>query len=163
MATVKQPLSIGDAIPHATLIPELCKIDGTNFPVWGYAFATGSLNEQLSWRWKASSYGSGNVTVIIDWYSRSGTTSGTVTWGGALSVLTPGDAQSVETDAFATENTQATTVNATAKGLTTTSLVISNLDSLAADDSVEMRIRRTDNTMTGDAIILGIEVRYSDT
>ena len=35
MATVKQYLDPGAAIPHATVIPELVKIDGTNFPVFG--------------------------------------------------------------------------------------------------------------------------------
>jgi hypothetical protein len=167
MATVKQQLSIGDAIPHATLIPELCKIDGTNFPIWGYAFASGSLNEQLSWRYKASNYGASNpsVLVVLHWYSRSGSTTGSPTWGAAFSVLTPGDAQSMETDTFATEVTAAVAVNGTAKGLTVTTITITNtnLDSMTADDSVEMRIRRTDNSMTGDAILVGIEVQYSDT
>jgi hypothetical protein len=160
MATVKQQLSIGDAIYHATLQPTLVKVDGTNFPVWGLSFATGAVNQQVSWRWKASSYGSGNVTVLLDAYSSA--TSGSVTWGGALSVLTPGDAQSMLTDAFATENTQAQAVNGTSNGLFRTTLVISNLDSLAADDSVEMRIRRTDNSVAAAVILVGIEVQYSD-
>jgi hypothetical protein len=160
MATVKQPLSIGDAILHATLQPTLTKADGTNFPVWGYSFATGAVNQQLSWRFKADNYGSGNVTVVLDFYSSA--TSGSVTWGGALSVLTPGDAQSMLTDGFATESTQATAVNGTANGPARTSLVISNLDSLAADDSVELRIRRTDNSVAAGVVLVGIEVQYSD-
>lgn len=167
MATTKQYLDPGAAIPHATNIPELVKIDGTNFPVFGYAFADATQDDQMSFRWKASNYGSGNVSVIIDWYSRSGSTTGAVVWGAALSVLTPGDAQSMETDGLATENTQTTTVNGTARGLTRSTITVSNLDSLAADDSVEMRIRRLQSngsdTMTGDAIIVGIEIQYSDT
>lgn len=162
MATVKQYLDAQSGIPHATLIPELVKLDGTNFPVFGYAF-TINTNEQLSFRWKASNYGSGNVTVICDWLSRTGVTTNNVTWGAALSVLTPGDAQSMLTDALAAENTTTTAVNGTASGLTRTSITVSNLDSLAADDSVEMRIRRTDNSMTGDAVLVGIELQYSDT
>jgi len=40
---------------------------------------------------------------------------------------------------------------------------VSNLDSLAADDTVKMRIRRTDNGATGDVVIIGpIEINYSD-
>src|SRR3982751_2684302 len=126
MATVKQYLDPGAVIPHATAIPELVKIDGTNFPVFGYAF-TINTNEQVSVRWKASNYGSGSVTVVCHWFSRTGVTSGNVTWGAALSVLTPGDAQSMLTDALATENTQTTAVNGTASGLTSTSITVSHL------------------------------------
>lgn len=162
MATTKQWLPASSFCPHATLTPEYVKLDGTNFPVWGWAF-TINLLEQLSARWKAINYGSGNVTAIFHWFSRTGVTTNNVTWGCAISVLTPGDAQSVLTDALATETTTTTAVNATASGLTTTSVTISNLDSLAADDSVEMRIRRTDNSMTGDAVLLGVELQYSDT
>lgn len=167
MATVKQYLDPGAFWPHATNIPELVKIDGTNFPVWGWAFADSTQDDQISCRWKAANYGSGNVSAIVHWYSRTGQTSGAVVWGAALSVLTPGDAQSMETDGLATENTQTTTVNGTARGLTSSTITISNLDSLAADDSVEMRIRRLQSngsdTMTGDAILVGVEIQYSDT
>lgn len=167
MATVSQPLDIGAGIPHSTNIPELVKVDGTNFPVFGYAFADATQDDQISFRWPALNYGSGNVSLIIDWYSRTGQTTGAVVWGGALSVLTPGDAQSVETDGLATENTQTTTVTGTARALTRSTVTISNLDSLAANDSVEMRVRRLQSngsdTMTGDAIIVGVYVQYSDT
>jgi hypothetical protein len=163
MATVPRPLSLGDAIPHATLQPTRMKADGTNFPLWGLAFAGAAANQQVSWRFKASKYGSGNVTVVLDWYSVAGSTTGSVTWGGCMAVVTPGDAQSMESDALQTEQTQATTVNGTAKGLTRTSLVLSNLDSLAADDSVELRLRRTDSSMTGQALLIGVEIQYSDT
>lgn len=167
MATVPVPLGVGAFVPHATNIPELDKLDGTNFPVFFWAFADSTQDDQMSTRFLAANYGSGNVSVIIDWYSRSGSTSGAVVWGAALSVLTPGDAQSIETDAFATENTQTTTVNGTAKGLTRTTITVSNLDSLAANDSVELRItRRQSNgsdTMVGDACIVDVNVTYSDT
>lgn len=163
MATTRQYFDAIAGVPHATAIPEQVKIDGTNFPVWGFAF-TINTNEQLSFRWKALNYGSGNVTVTCFWFARTGQTTNTVTWGAALSVLTPGDAQSVLTDAFATENTSsATAPNGTASGLTSSAITVSNLDSLANGDSVEMRIRRTDNSMTGDAVLIGLEISYSDT
>lgn len=166
MATVYRPLGIGAAIPHATLIPELVKIDGTNFPLFGWAFDA-ATDEQLSWRFKASNYGSGNLTLILDWYSRAGSTTNEVRWGAALSVLTPGDAQSMETDALATENTVDSTVNGTPRGLTRATITISNLDSLANNDSVELRVRRVGSNaaddMAGDAVLVGLEVQYSDT
>lgn len=167
MATVKQQLDPAGGWPHATNIPELVKIDGTNFPVWGYAFADSTQDDQLTFRFKASNYGSGNLSVIAAWYSRTGQTTGAVVVGAAISVITPGDAQSIETDAFATENTQTTTVTGTARAITSSTITVSNLDSLAADDIVEMRFRRLQSngsdTMTGDMILLLLEVTYSDT
>lgn len=148
----------------ATAIPELVLIAGTNYPVSGYAFTDATTDEIIYARFLASLYASGNVSVLLDWYSRTGQTTGAVVWGAALSVLTPGDAQSIETDTFATENTQTTTVTGTARALTRSTITVSNLDSLAQDDSVELRlVRRQSNgsdTMTGDAILVGITVRY---
>jgi hypothetical protein len=161
MATVKRMLSIGDAIPHATLQPTLVKVDGTNFPVWGYSFATGAVNQQISWRFKASNYGSGNLTLLLDIYS-SGTT-GSPVFGAAISALTPGDAQSMLTDALATETTGTVAINSTANGPQRISITISNLDSLAADDTVELRLRRTDNSVAAAVVVVGVELQYSDT
>ena len=168
MATVTYPLSVGALIPSATVPPELVRLEGTNFPEFGYAFADATNDEIVfTERLMIPNYGSGNVSVLIDFRSRTGQTTGAVVWGAALSVLTPGDAQSVATDAFATENTQTTTINGTASGLTRSTVTVSNLDSLAANDSLVLRIaRRQSNgadTMTGDAIIEGITLQYSDT
>lgn len=167
MGTIKQPLSIGDGIPHATAVPTPTKFDGTNFPLWGPSFAGAAANQQMSWRWKADNYGASNpnVLVIIDWITVSGATAGSATWGAAFACATPGDAQSMLTDALGTEVTQATAINSTANGPNRTTITVSaaNLDSMAADDSVEMRIRRTDASVTGGLVIIGLEVQYSDT
>jgi hypothetical protein len=169
MATVVQGISIGSLVPFATLIPALAKVDGTNFPNFGPSFDAATDEQMCTDRIYAASYGASNpsVTVIYDWYSASGSTSGAVVWGASLSVLTPGDAQSIETDAWATENTTTTTVNATAKGLTRTTVTVTNLDSLTANDSFLVRIRRIgsngSDTMTGDAILVGMTVTYPDT
>src|SRR5262245_48697146 len=141
MATVKRPLNILAAMLHSTGIPELVKIDGTNFPVWGYAFDA-ATDEQVSFRFPANNYGSGNVTLKFYWYSRSGSTTGNSVFGAALACVSDGDAQSMETDGLATENTVTSAVNGTAKGPRLASITISNLDSIAADDSVELRLRR---------------------
>jgi hypothetical protein len=146
----------------------MVRVEGTNFPNVGYAFAD-ATNDEIAYteRLMIPNYGSGNVSVLVDWYSRTGQTSGAVVWGGALSVLTPADAQSVETDAFATENTQTTTVSGTARALNRSTIAVSNLDSLAANDSLVLRLARKQSngsdTMTGDAIIVGVTLQYSDT
>lgn len=167
MATVYLTWAPSSADLAASAQPELVSIAGTNFPPTGYAFADATTDEMIYGRITAPMYGSGNVTVWLDWYSRTGQTSNAVVWGVALSVLTPGDAQSIETDSFATENTATSTVNGTARGLTRATVTVSNLDGLAADDSMEFRItRRQSNgsdTMSGDAILVGVTISYSDT
>ena len=160
MANVDLQLDVGAGILHASASPTLQKNDGTNFPVFGYAFA---VNDLLSFRFFASKYGSGNVTVLLDWYDSA--TSGSATWGASIAALTPGDAQSILTDALATQATQATSTNGTANGLNRTSIAVSSLDSLAADDSVELRITLTANSLSGTPkpVLIGVTVRYSDT
>lgn len=166
MATVTKELDILAAQLHSTSIPELVKVDGTNFPVWGYAFDA-ATDEQISFRFLANNYGSGSLTALVDWYSRSGSTTGNAVLGAAIACVSPGDAQSMETDGIATETTATSAVNGTAKGPQRATITISNLDSIAANDSVELRIRRLgsngSDTMAGDAIIFGVTIQYSDT
>ena len=163
MATVKQFLDPKGGDVSTSAIPELQNIIGTNYPECTYAF-TVNTNEALYFRWKAASYGSGNVTVKVVCAALTAT-SGTITFGAALSVITPDtDNQDFRTDAFATENTANATAASSAGRLLTVTITVSNLDSLAADDMVKMRVRRTDNGATGDVVIIGpIEISYSDT
>lgn len=148
-------------------IPELISIAPgtitTNFPSDGYAFdGTGTTIERIFFKFRAINYASGNITVDIDWYSRSGSTSGNVKWDASIAAVTPGDAVSMEAKTFATANTVTTTVNGTAKGLTRSTITISNLDSLAIDDFVQLNIDRDPNsdTMVGDAICRLVTVTY---
>jgi hypothetical protein len=163
MATVSVPFDVGAALVGTANIPELITTQGTDFPVLGYAF--GVANEAIFLRFTAQNYGSGNVSLLLDWYARTvGTTTGSVTWGGALSVLTPSDGTSILTDSYATENTQSSTTNGTGNGIVRATVTISNLDSLAAGDSVSLRIRSTTfSSFSGDAVLIGATVTYSDT
>ena len=162
MATVAVPIDIAGARVDPTNTPEYVYITGTNFPSDGYAFPQSSA-KAIYLKIGAELYGnSGNWTFEIYWYSRSGSTTGSTQWTAALAAITPGDAQSVETKAFATSQATTTTVNATAKGLTLTQITISNLDSVNAGDTVWIKLTRTDTSMTGDAIASRAMVSYSD-
>jgi len=166
MATVSVPLDVGAALVSTSNIPELITTQGTNFPVLGWAFT--SANEACFFRFVAQNYGSGNLSLLLDWYARAATapTTGSVTWGGALSVITPSDAQSILTDSYATENTQSSTQSSTINGVIRATVTISNLDSLASGDTVSLRVRITSNTMgspSSDAVLIGATVTYSDT
>lgn len=168
MATVTQGVSVGSLVPHATAVPELIKVDGTNNPVWGQAFDA-AADEQLSTeRVFLANYGASNpnISIVLDWYSRTAQTSGAAVWGAAIQAITPGDAQSVLTDGFGTEATTTTTVNGTASGLTRTTITITSLDSAAPNDSIIIKLRRIgtngSDTLTGDAVLLGMTIQYPD-
>lgn len=153
--------------PIGTVFPQSVRFAGTNFPVEGLAFDA-AADEACCAKFKVKTYGSGNLTAILTWYADSAS-SGVVRWGAALAAITPEtDTQDVETKAFATENTvDDTHLGTTGQRLHNASIAISNLDSIASDDTVFLRIRRVGSngadTMTGDAILVAVELTYSDT
>lgn len=162
MGTTVQTLDISGARPDTTNTPERIVIAGTNFPTTGFAFPQSS-SKAIYLQFRASQYGSGNLTLVLQWYSRSGSTTGNVTWSAALAAISAGDAVSVEGKSFATAQTTTTAVNSTAKGDTATTITITNLDSLSNGDDAWIKITRTDTSMVGDAIICGhAELSYSD-
>lgn len=166
MATVPIILSPRNMFVGTSAIPELALIIGTNAPILDYAFDA-AAREDIYDRFKLPLYGSGNLTLIVDWYSRAGSTSGAVVWGARIAAVTPGDSTSMEAKSWATAQTTTTTVNSNAKGLTTTSITISNLDSLALNDQLWLNIYRDAtngaDTMSGDAIPCSALLTYSDT
>lgn len=129
-----------------------------------YAFDAATL-EAIYFSLVAWNYGSGNVSVLVDWYATA--TTGSVVWGSSMLAQTPGDAQSVLTDALATAATTTTSASGTASGPTRTTVTISSLDSLASNDVVRIKVYRDaangSDTMAGDAKIRLVTVQYSDT
>lgn len=167
MATVKQVFVPGDALlpssnPGAPVVNQ-----GTNFPVDGLAFDA-STQESAFFPFSAQSYGSGNITVTVEWYADTAS-SGGVVFGASLAAITPNtDSQDIETKAFATENTNSDThLGTTGQRLHSMDITVSNLDSVAAGDSCVLRLRRApadaSDTMTGDAIVTRVILSYSDT
>lgn len=169
MATVYVGLDPKSAIVGASAIPELVLISGTNAPVMGYAFDA-ATREDLYFSLPLLLYGASapSITVTLHWYSRSGSTSGATIWGFRIAAITPGDTTSMEAKNWATAQTTTTTVNANAKGLTSTAVAdTANLDSAAALDTLWCNIYRDaaagGDTMSGDAIFTGGYLSYSDT
>jgi hypothetical protein len=167
MAIVKLTLLPEEAQFLASAFPQFVKANGTNFPVSGLAFDA-SADESAFWKWLAQNYGSGNLTVNIDWYADTAS-SGDVVFGAAIAAMTQNaDSQDVETKAFATANTVTDThLGTTGQRLHRCTITISNLDAIAADDLVILKLYRdadaAGDTMTGDAIVVAVEVTYSDT
>lgn len=167
MATVKQMLMPEEGLPLTSNFPAYLKNNGTNFPVSALAYDA-ATKETAFWKLKAINYGSGNLTLTLRWYADTAT-SGDVIWGAQLAAITPDtDTQDVETKAFATANTVTDThLGTTGQRLHTCAITISNLDSLAANDTVWLAIYRDaaagGDTMTGDALLVEAELSYSDT
>jgi hypothetical protein len=166
MATVFQQLDPGSCQYLSTSFPALVK-NGTNFPALGLAYDAAAV-EAAFWLIRAVNYGSGNVTVALDWYADTAS-SGDIIWGVQLAAITSDtDTQDVETKALATANTVTDThLGTTGQRLHRASVTVSNLDSLAANDDLWLRIYRDaaagGDTMTGDGILVLATVSYSDT
>jgi hypothetical protein len=170
MGTVYQQLLPEEAILRTTAFARYVKANGSNYPVTGLAFAaTDNANEQAFWRFRAAGYGSGSLTIAIDWYADTAS-SGDVVWDAQLAAITPdNDAQDIETDGLATENTVTDShLGTTGQRVHRAVITLSNLDGLAADDIVTLCLRRDTaagnaDTMAGDAIVTNVTVSYSDT
>ncbi len=167
MATVTQQFSPLSAQFQAANGAQLAVNQGTNFPVPALAFDT-STEEEVFFDFSAVSYGSGNVTVTLEWYADTAS-SGDVRFGAQISALTPNtDTQDIETDAFdtATEVTDSH-LGTTNQRLHSMDIAITNVDSIAADDRVRLRIYRDTgdaaDTMAGDCLVTAVKVSYSDT
>ena len=166
MATVLLTLTPDSAQFLSSSFPALVK-NGTNFPVMGLAYDA-AADEAAFWHFAAINYGSGNLTITIEWYADTATT-GDVVWGTQLAAITPNtDTQDVETKALATANTATDThLGTTGQRLHTIAVTASNLDSLANNDAVWLRVYRdadaAGDTMTGDAVLTLVTVSYSDT
>lgn len=150
----------------ATSFPALQK-NGTNFPAMGLAFDA-TAAENAFWMFRSTNYASGNLTLGLDWYADTAS-SGDVVWSAAIAAITPdADTQDIETKAFATANTVTDThLGTTGQRLHRCTITITNLDSLAAEDDVWLKIFRDAangaDTMTGDAILVGAAVSYLST
>jgi hypothetical protein len=168
MATVRRELNPDEGVPYSTNFPARVQNNGTNFPVSGLAYDA-ATDEAACWKFIASDYGSGNLTLNIFWYADTASANNVV-WEAQIGALSPGDNQDIETDGLAAVSyVQDTHDGTTGQRLHMATITISNLDSIASGDLVHLRIARdadssndTDD-MTGDAILVMAELTYSDT
>lgn len=167
MATVHVDLDPEAAVILGSTYPQYDRFLGTNFPVSGLRFDA-AADEAAFWKINAAAYGSGNITMVVIWQADNAT-SGVVRWEGAIAAITPDtDSQDVTTKAFATATTfDDTHLGTTGKRVHQAPITISNLDSVAADDVVWVRVRRIGSnaadTLANDAWALQVRLTYSDT
>lgn len=167
MATIRTPFLPEDAQFQSTNFPQYKKLTGTNSPVSLLAFDAAS-KETAFWKFKANTYGSGNLTLVVRWAGDTAT-SGDVIWGAQVACITPDtDSQDITTKAFAAASTITDThLGTTAKRQMTCSITITTLDSITSGDTVWLALYRDaaagGDTMTGDALFVEASLEYSDT
>ena len=167
MSIIKHTLLPEEAQFLAANFPAYDKPGGTNFPVACLKFDA-ATDEAAFWKLIAQNYGSGNITVNILWYADTAS-SGDVVWDAQIAAITPNtDTQDIETKALAAVNSVTDShLGTVGQRLHEATITLSNLDSIAADDLVFLRLNRDANngsdTMAGDACVVAVEVTYSDT
>ena len=170
MGTVTHEFFPASAQPlAATNYPALLSKTGSAFNQDVLAFDA-STDEACIFKFNATNYGSGSLTLRIRWYADTGS-SGNVVWGVALAAITPNtDTQDAETKTFDTADTvQDTHLGTTAQRLHEAVITIENLNSMAAGDEVALKLYRdADGTaatddLTGDANVTSVVLEYSDT
>ena len=166
MGTVVQVIEAPGGYSVGTTVPELFVAAGTTQPpCWAYTNPGGSFISVM-FPARAINYGGGNLSVDIDWYSTAGSVTGSVTWLVSVTSVSAGAAESVEAATGGTQASVASTVNATAKGLTRANVSIApaNLDGMAAGSDIWVNVQRSsgDTTLAGIAALKCITLSYGD-
>lgn len=163
MATISVPLLPGAAENPATNFPQYL-IDAQRRPVLAFDAATA---ETCYWTGFAPQGITALGPAIINYYMTSAT-SGKVDFEIAIEAITDGDSTDLDaTTSFDTANTiTAPTVPGTAGYLDQISCTLTNADSIAAGDYFRLSLKRdaadgTNDTATGDAYVLGVELRIT--
>lgn len=153
---------------QTTNFPQYVVNQGTNFPVSGLAYDGGSTDENAFWKFVATGYISGEILLYIYWYADTAST-GNVVWGAQIAAMPPnGAAGDIETKSLATASTiQDQHLGTTGQRLHSCIITVSNLDSIAADDLVFVKIYRDasdtgNDDMAGDAILVHVVLSYTD-
>lgn len=168
MATVFQSLLPAGSTPSnsnpATLTTINLSSASEPVPVLAYDAATA---EFALWLIDARNYGSGNLTLSIDWAANTATT-GDVVWNAALLAYTSDtDSGALSGEAFGSVNAVTDThLGTNAQRVMRCSITISNLDSLSNNDLLWLRLSRdaanASDTMSGDAFLVMATLSYSD-
>lgn len=167
MATIKQHFDTDQLqFRSGTAFPQFVKDEGTNGPVTGLAFDP-TTEEVAFIRSRAINYGTGNLTITVNWYTTA--SSGGVTFGASIAAITPNtDTADVTTKAFSTETTFSDThLGTTAKRSHDVAGTLSALDSLSTDDVFLVRLARkpadAGDTIAADVIVTTVDLSWSDT
>lgn len=171
MATVYLPLPIEAAIFRSAAFPNIVQRPGIGagspMPVRGLAFDAASQEEAFFLCRPQGIVAAGLLNLDIDWYADTAS-SGSVVWGAQVLAITPGvDTISFESLVLGTQlSVTDTHLGTTGKRLHRAR--IPNLDpaSVANNDLLAVKLSRLasngSDTMTGDAIVVALQLDYLD-
>lgn len=126
----------------------------------------GATREQCYWAWRMPTDYVGSPVLKILWEANA--TTGNVKWQARMGAITPADVDTPYEHALpATSDTVTTGVNATeARRLVESSITLTNIDSLAANDLAILFLYRDPSdaadTCTVDAEVLSATLEYAD-
>ncbi len=131
-------------------------------PTWVEALFDASVDEHIMWTFvMPNNYASAPVLKV--YYKATSATSGTVVFGAALMALTDGDAVDADADSHDTANVGTGTVPGTAGHIDIQSITMTNADSVAAGDWVQLVLFRdiSADSVSGDLEVPVVELQYS--
>ena len=135
--------------------PDLAVVEssGTGTPRRLVADFDPTTDQMLYWTFRApSDLNSGNWTFEIDWFTNDTGANEDAIWYVQMSCTTEGDADSMSEDIAGSANTGSENCNATeANRLIQTTVTLSNLDSVAANDVCTVIVGRDADDSIGDA------------
>lgn len=135
---------------------------GTLHPAWVEALFDDGTDEHIMFSFlMPDNYASAPVVDV--YYKAAAATSGTAAFAAALMAVTDGDSQDVDADAFDTANVGTATVPGTAGHMDVISITMSNADSVAANDWVNLVMFRdvSGDSVTGDLEVVLVVLRYT--
>jgi hypothetical protein len=167
MGTVTQNLEAPAGYSTGSVPVEFYQGGGTTVQPLTWAFTNPGTNLQVTFPFKAINYGSGAISVDIDFYAQTGVTSGSVGWKVYIVSQTSTAAESMEAADNTTVGATCTqTINATAKGPTRASgsVASADADGIANNSICYLKIQRdTSNTTLADvALLKSVTISYSD-
>jgi hypothetical protein len=159
------------ATTRVVLTPESAHFPGSAFAALGVSavnsrpilsFDSGATEEEAWWTFIAPQGLSGALSAVIFWYCLA--TSSTVAWSVYVEAVTPGDSEDLDTTAVSwssTNDSSADTVPGTAGYMTTTTVTLTNTESLAVGDYCRLRLQRNTSLdgAAADACVLAVEIR----
>jgi len=124
-----------------------------------------SSDETAYWTFIMPDTYSSNMILKADLiYSMASASSGNVVWDVAVMAQTSADAADIDTDSFATTNSHTDAVPAAAGRVLVDTITLTNADSAAAKDIIQIRVNRdADNgsdTATGDAELRSVRIYW---
>lgn len=130
-------------------------------PGWVEALFDASTDEHIYWTFIMPNNFS-SAPVLKVYYKCTSATSGTAHFDAALMALTDGDATDADADSHSTTNSGSATVPGTAGHIDVISITLTNADSVAAGDWVQLVLLRdiSADSVTGDLEVPIVELQY---